>query len=116
VSGAPTVPGSGWTRQEVSDLVFYGAIGAVIGGRIGYVFFYGFGQFLSDPLWLLRIWDGGMSFHGGLLGVAAAVWWFGRKPAALSGRLLTFGAPMVPIGLGLGAWATSSISSCRARH
>ncbi len=62
-----------WTAQQVSDVVFYGALGAVLGGRIGYVFFYGFKQFLADPVWLLRIWDGGMSFHGGLLGVMVAL-------------------------------------------
>ncbi len=94
--------GSGWTRQEVSDLVFYGAIGAVLGGRFGYVFFYGFDQFLSDPLWLVRIWDGGMSFHGGLLGVAAAIWWFARNTGRTLWQVADFGAPLVPIGLGLG--------------
>ena len=62
-----------WTAQQVSDVVFYGALGAVLGGRIGYVFFYGFKQFLADPVWLFRIWDGGMSFHGGLLGVMVAL-------------------------------------------
>ena len=67
-----------WTPQQVSDLVFYCAIGAVIGGRIGYVFFYGFSEFLADPLWLFRIWDGGMSFHGGLIGAVVAMAWFGR--------------------------------------
>lgn len=56
-------PGSGWTTQQVSDLIFYGAMGVVIGGRMGYVLFYNFPQFLEDPLWLFRVWEGGMSFH-----------------------------------------------------
>ncbi len=63
-------PGSGWNRQDVSDLVFFGAIGAVLGGRVGYTLFYGFEQLLRDPLFILRIWEGGMSFHGGLLGLS----------------------------------------------
>ena len=54
---------------QIEDLVFYGALGAIIGGRIGYVFFYGYDYFLTDPMWLFRIWEGGMAFHGGFLGV-----------------------------------------------
>ena len=56
-----------WTAEQISDLVFYGALGAVLGGRMGSVLFYNFDRFLSDPIWLLRVWEGGMSFHGGLL-------------------------------------------------
>ena len=66
-------PGSGWAAQEVSDLVFYGAVGAVVGGRVGYALFYGIDQLMRDPVWLFRIWDGGMSFHGGLCGVVFAI-------------------------------------------
>ncbi len=95
-------PGSGWDPEAVSDVVFYGAIGAVLGGRIGYVFFYGFDQFLRDPLWLVRIWDGGMSFHGGLLGTLAALWWFGRKTNRTFFQVSDFVAPLVPLGLGFG--------------
>ena len=62
-------PDSGWTRDQVSDLVFYVALGVILGGRVGYVLFYNFGKFLDDPLWLFAIWTGGMSFHGGALGV-----------------------------------------------
>ncbi len=65
-------PASGWTREQVSDLIFYGAMGVILGGRLGYVLFYNFDQFLEDPLWLFAIWEGGMAFHGGLLGVIAA--------------------------------------------
>jgi len=93
---------NGWTSQEVSDIVFYGAIGAVLGGRLGYVLFYGFEQLLRDPLFILRIWDGGMSFHGGLLGTVAALWWFGRSTQRTFLQVGDFVAPLVPAGLGFG--------------
>ena len=92
----------GWQPQEISDLVFYGAMGAVLGGRVGYVFFYNLDVFLSDPLYLLRMWEGGMSFHGGLLGVVAGVAWFGRKTGRGFVQVADFLAPLCPIGLGLG--------------
>jgi len=95
-------PGSGWTAQEVSDVVFYGAVGAVLGGRMGYVFFYGFEQFLRDPVWLIRIWDGGMSFHGGLLGALAGLAWFGYRTHRSFFQVSDFVAPLVPLGLGFG--------------
>lgn len=95
-------PGSGWTAQEVSDVVFYGAVGAVLGGRLGYVFFYGFEQLLRDPFWLVRIWDGGMSFHGGLLGALVGLAWFGRKTRRTFLQVSDFVAPLVPLGLGFG--------------
>ena len=62
--------GSGWSRDDVADLVFYGALGVVLGGRIGYVFFYSWDRFVDDPLYLFAIREGGMSFHGGLIGVS----------------------------------------------
>ncbi len=92
----------GWTRPQVSDLVFYGAIGAVVGGRIGYLLFYSFDVFLRDPLVLLRIWDGGMSFHGGLAGAIGAMAWFARRVNRGFWQVADFVAPLVPIGLGLG--------------
>jgi phosphatidylglycerol:prolipoprotein diacylglycerol transferase len=95
-------PGSGWTGQEVSDVVFYGAVGAVLGGRVGYVLFYGFDQFLRDPVWLVRIWDGGMSFHGGLIGTLLALWWFGRRTSRTFFQVGDFVAPLIPLGLGFG--------------
>ncbi|PCJ28223.1 MAG: prolipoprotein diacylglyceryl transferase [SAR86 cluster bacterium] len=93
---------AGWTSDQISDLVFYGALGAVLGGRMGSVFFYNFGRFLDDPLWLLRIWEGGMSFHGGLLGVLLALFLYSRhidKPFFVT---MDFVAPIVPFGLGAG--------------
>ena len=62
-----------WDKDQLSDLVFYGAMGAVLGGRVGYVLFYGFERFAGDPLYLFRVWEGGMSFHGGFLGVLVAI-------------------------------------------
>ena len=72
-------PNSGWTRDQVSDLVFYGAMGVILGGRLGYVFFYNFSKFLADPVWLFKVWDGGMSFHGGAIGVLVAFALFACK-------------------------------------
>ena len=91
-----------WSRNQVADLVFYGFVGAVIGGRVGYVLFYAFENLLRDPLFLFRILDGGMSFHGGLLGVVAAMAWFGRRTNRSFWQVADFVAPLVPIGLGLG--------------
>ena len=89
-------------RSQVDDLIFYSALGVVLGGRFGYVMFYNFDKFLDDPLWLLRVWEGGMSFHGGLLGVLLAMWLYARRLNVGFGRLLDFVAPLVPIGLGMG--------------
>lgn len=91
-----------WTPEQVSDMIFYGAVGVILGGRLGYVFFYQFERLLSDPLSLFRIWEGGMSFHGGLLGVIVAMWWFGRRHGKHIADVTDFGAPFVPIGLGTG--------------
>ncbi|WP_421868663.1 prolipoprotein diacylglyceryl transferase [Motiliproteus sp.] len=95
-------PDSGWTPAQVSDLIFYCALGVVLGGRFGYVLFYNLDRFLAEPLWLFAVWEGGMAFHGGLLGVMAAIWWFGRKYHKGFFQVGDFVAPLVPIGLGLG--------------
>ena len=95
-------PGSGWKQEEVGDLLFYGALGVILGGRIGYVIFYNFSMFLNDPLMLFRIWQGGMSFHGGMLGVFVAMWLFGRRTGRSFFQVTDFMAPFVPIGLGAG--------------
>ena len=91
-----------WTPQMVGDMLFYGMLGVVAGGRLGYVLFYAFDSFLQDPLFLFRITQGGMSFHGGLLGVIVAMWWFGRRHGMGFWRVADFVAPLVPVGLGLG--------------
>ena len=85
-----------------SDLLFYAMLGVVLGGRLGYVLFYGLGEFMSDPLMLFRVWDGGMSFHGGLLGVLAAAWFWSRRQKLHFFDTMDFIAPLVPPGLGFG--------------
>jgi len=92
----------GFQRSEVEDIIFYGMLGVILGGRIGSVVFYHFSDFLADPLMLVRVWEGGMSFHGGLLGVIIAVAWYGRKTGRSLSSMCDFAAPIVPIGLGLG--------------
>ena len=91
-----------WQVPEVADLMFYGVFGVIVGGRVGYVFFYGMETLLRDPLWLFRIWEGGMSFHGGLLGVMLACWVFARRTQRGFLEITDFAAPLAPIGLGLG--------------
>ncbi|NOT83524.1 MAG: prolipoprotein diacylglyceryl transferase [Methylococcaceae bacterium] len=87
------------TPLAVEDLVYYGALGVVLGGRIGYVLFYNFSQFLAEPLMIFKIWQGGMSFHGGMLGVFLAMWLFAKKQRCTMFELTDFIAPMAPIGL-----------------
>ncbi len=95
-------PNSGWQVPEISDLIFYAAMGIILGGRCGYILFYNFSSFLSDPLILLRVWEGGMSFHGGLLGVILAMVFYARKTKRSFFQVSDFVAPLVPIGLGAG--------------
>jgi phosphatidylglycerol:prolipoprotein diacylglycerol transferase len=85
--------------EQVDDLFFYIALGVILGGRIGYMLFYGFDQILENPLSLLKIWQGGMSFHGGFLGVLLAVWLQARKAGCRFWPLMDFCAPMISIGL-----------------
>jgi phosphatidylglycerol:prolipoprotein diacylglycerol transferase len=92
----------GFTTNQVADIVFWAAVGVIAGGRIGYLLFYVPADFLSDPLMLFRLGQGGMSFHGGLLGVLAAMWWYGRRLGRGFFEMTDFIAPVVPIGLGLG--------------
>ncbi|MFD0739964.1 prolipoprotein diacylglyceryl transferase [Lysobacter koreensis] len=92
----------GVSEQAFGDLLFYGMLGVVLGGRIGYVLFYSFGELLKDPLMLFRIWEGGMSFHGGLLGVMGAALWWARKHRLHFFDVMDFVAPLVPPGLGFG--------------
>jgi len=93
------------TPTQVEDVVFYSALGVILGGRCGYVLFYNFDKFLHDPLWLFRVWEGGMSFHGGALGVIVAMAWYARVHEIQLGRLWDFVAPLVPLGLLLGRLA-----------
>ena len=88
-----------WNTQLIEDLIFYGAIGVVIGGRLGWILFYNLSNFLSDPLSIFYIWAGGMSFHGGLLGVLLAMVVFNRKYKHGLFDTLDFVVPLVPLGL-----------------
>jgi phosphatidylglycerol:prolipoprotein diacylglycerol transferase len=92
-------PGSGWTAEQVSDLTFYAALGVVVGGRIGYILFYNLPSYADNPLAVLKVWQGGMSFHGGLIGVLLAMAWFGRKTGKSFFTVTDFLAPVVPLGL-----------------
>jgi len=95
-------PDIGLNSDQVSDLIFCSAIGVVLGGRLGYVFFYIPDRLLSDPTVLYRVWEGGMSFHGGLLGVIAALLYFGRSVGKSFFEVSDFIAPLVPLGLAFG--------------
>jgi len=91
----------GFTVLQLEDLLFYVMLGVILGGRAGYVLFYGFDAFLVDPLSIFRVWEGGMSFHGGLLGVIAAAWlWSARNNHKMLDSL-DFIAPLVPFALGV---------------
>lgn len=95
-------PDSPVNATQVDDLIFYAMLGVIIGGRLGYSLVYGWAEFISDPLYLFKITEGGMSFHGGLAGVMLAMWWYGRKLGKTIWQILDFVAPLVPIGLGTG--------------
>ena len=95
-------PGCVWTPQQVDDMVFYVVLGVVLGGRVGYTLFYGLHGFLLEPLSIFRVWEGGMSFHGGLLGVLIAMWVLARKQQRTFFEATDFVAPLVTIGLGAG--------------
>ncbi|HRD49672.1 MAG: prolipoprotein diacylglyceryl transferase [Candidatus Competibacter sp.] len=95
-------PGSSWTAAQMDDLVFYIALGVILGGRVGYILFYGFDGFLHHPLILFRVWEGGMSFHGGFLGVLLAMGLFARKYQKGFWQTVDFIAPLIPPGLFFG--------------
>ena len=95
-------PGSGWNSQEVGDVLFYIVLGVILGGRLGYILFYNLPYYLHHPLEVFYIWTGGMSFHGGLLGVIAAMYLYGRTTRRGFWRVADFVAPLVPLGLGAG--------------
>ena len=92
-------PGAVIDPQQMDDLLFYAALGVILGGRLGYILFYGADTWRADPLQILRVWEGGMSFHGGFLGVLVAVWWYARRTGKAFFALTDFIAPLVPLGL-----------------
>jgi phosphatidylglycerol:prolipoprotein diacylglycerol transferase len=93
---------NGWLPADVDDLLFYGVLGVVLGGRLGQVLFYEPGYYLANPLEILAIWKGGMSFHGGFLGVLLAMGLWGRKHGRTFFEVTDFIAPLVPLGLAAG--------------
>jgi len=97
-----TRPDSPVTPAQVDDLAFYVMLGVILGGRIGYTLIYGWDRIAEDPLYIFRIWEGGMSFHGGLAGVTLAMWLYGRKLGKTMLQMTDFVTPFIPIGLGLG--------------
>jgi phosphatidylglycerol:prolipoprotein diacylglycerol transferase len=90
------------TKDDIADLVFYVSMGIILGGRIGYALFYDFAAYINDWTKIFRVWEGGMAFHGGLLGVLFAVFLFCRHKKLKFLSVMDFIAPLVPIGLGLG--------------
>lgn len=95
-------PELGWNKTQLDDLLFYGILGVIIGGRLGEVIFFQPDYYLSHPSEILAVWKGGMSFHGGFLGVLVALWWFGRKTGRSFLQVGDFVAPLVPLGLMFG--------------
>ena len=91
-----------WTGEQISDLIFYGALGVIIGGRLGYMVFYSTEQFIHQPWIIFRLWEGGMSFHGGFIGVVLALWFFSCRSKKSIFEIGDFVAPLVPLGLATG--------------
>ncbi len=96
------VRSAGWTAELVDDLLFYGVVGVIVGGRLGYVLFYKPAYYLAHLSEIPAVWQGGMAFHGGFLGVLAAMWWVGRKHGKAWLDVIDFIAPLVPLGLAFG--------------
>ncbi len=95
-------PYSGLSVDVLDDMMFWGVLGVVVGGRLGYVLFYRIGDYLYDPVKIFYVWEGGMSFHGGFLGVLVAMLWIARKNQLRFLQVTDFLAPLVPLGLGAG--------------
>lgn len=95
-------PWTGWTRRDLDDALFYGVLGTILGGRLGYVLFYKAGYYLQHPIEIFYVWQGGMSFHGGMLGVLLGMYFFARRRNKPWLSVMDFVAPLVPLGLGAG--------------
>jgi phosphatidylglycerol---prolipoprotein diacylglyceryl transferase len=98
----PHIAAAGWKKEDLDDMLFYGVLGVVIGGRLGEVLFYNPAYYFSNPSQILAVWNGGMSFHGGFLGVMLAMAFWGRKRGRKVMEVLDFIAPMVPLGYAAG--------------
>ena len=90
------------TTRDLDDMLFLGVLGVVLGGRLGYILFYKPLEYLYDPVRIFFVWEGGMSFHGGFLGVILAMWWFAHSRAKHWFEVTDFVAPLCPLGLGAG--------------
>jgi phosphatidylglycerol:prolipoprotein diacylglycerol transferase len=93
---------TGWHPRDIDDMLFYGVFGVILGGRLGYVLFYKPLYYLIHPLEIFQVWQGGMSFHGGFLGVLIALWFYARKRGRRWLDVTDFVAPLVPLGLAAG--------------
>lgn len=98
-------PGSPMARRHADDMIFYAMLGIILGGRIGYVLFYNLESYIRDPAAVFRLWDGGMSLHGGVLGVLVAIWYVTRKEKLSFLRFCDYVACVVPFGLFFGRLA-----------
>jgi phosphatidylglycerol---prolipoprotein diacylglyceryl transferase len=98
----PHIAALGWKNEDLDDMLFYGMLGVVLGGRLGEVLFYRPGFFFANPIEILEVWHGGMSFHGGFLGVMVAMWLWSRKAGRNLLDVYDFIAPMVPLGYAAG--------------
>jgi phosphatidylglycerol---prolipoprotein diacylglyceryl transferase len=100
--GQPHIKAAGWTTSDLDDMLFYGVLGVVIGGRLGEVFLYRPAYFYNHPLEILELWTGGMSFYGGFLGVVVAMTLWAKKRQFRLMEVLDFIAPLVPLGYAAG--------------
>lgn len=91
-----------FTNEMLDDFITWGVLGVILGGRLGYVLFYQLAFYLNHPLEILKVWQGGMSFHGGFIGVLVAMWLFARKHGIKFWAVADFVAPLVPLGLACG--------------
>lgn len=98
----PHIAAKGWTREHIDDMLFFGVLGVIIGGRLGEVFFYGFSYYMANPLEIFAVWKGGMSFHGGFIGVLIAMFLWARKARINLADVYDFIAPLVPLGYAAG--------------
>ncbi|MGN6849074.1 MAG: prolipoprotein diacylglyceryl transferase [Sphingomicrobium sp.] len=98
-------PGAPLARRHADDLVFYAALGVILGGRLGYVLFYNLGEYLRHPIEILKLWDGGMSFHGGVIGTSLGIIYFAHKEKLSWLRIHDYVACCAPVGLFLGRCA-----------
>ena len=92
----------GWSRDNVSDVLFWIALGVIVGGRLGYMLFYDLERLLANPVSVFMVWRGGMSFHGGLIGVLLAMWWFARSRGRGFFDVADFIVPLAPLGIAAG--------------